>query len=187
LRVIAGSARGRKLHPPAGGRIRPTADRVKEALFSTLTSRLGSLEGLSVLDLFAGSGSLGIEALSRGAEKVLFIDSHSESIALTRKNLLLTGFENSAELIQMDAGKALELIASKVGQFDIILADPPYADKDLAERVLNQLAGSGFISENGIIVFETDSRYQLSLPDTFQLVSRKTYGDTALLLFELAE
>jgi len=187
LRIIAGSARGRKLHPPADCRVRPTADRVKEALFSTLTSRFGSFEGLFVLDLFAGSGALGIEALSRGVDRALFIDSHPESIALTRKNLLLTDFEHSADLILMDAGKALDRVASEGGQFDIIFVDPPYADKELSERVLHQLAGLGLINESGIIVFETDSRYELPLPDTLKLVNRKTYGDTALAFFELAE
>jgi len=187
LRVIAGSARGRRLHPPVGGRVRPTADRVKEALFSALTSRFGSLEGLSVLDLFAGSGALGIEALSRGAVRTLFIDAHPESIALTRKNLLLTGFDRSANLILMDATKALNRVSSEGSQFDIILVDPPYADKELAERVLYLLAELVLLRANGIIVFETDSRHELSLPDTLQLVSRKTYGDTALSFFELAE
>jgi 16S rRNA (guanine966-N2)-methyltransferase len=185
--VIAGSARGRRLHPPAGGRVRPTADRVKEALFSTLISRFGSFEELSVLDLFAGSGALGIEALSRGAVRALFIDSHPESIALIRKNLLLTGFDRSADLILMDAGAALNRVSSEGSQFDIILVDPPYADKELAERVLSLLAEFELIRENGIIVFETDIRHKLSLPGTLQLVSRKIYGDTALSYFEPAE
>jgi len=167
--------------------VRPTADRVKEALFSTLTSRFGSFEGLFVLDLFAGSGALGIEALSRGAVRAHFIDSHPESIALVRKNLLLTGFDRSADLILLDAGKALKRVSAEGSQFDIILVDPPYADKELAERVLYLLGELVLLRENGIIVFETDNRHELSLPDTFQLVSRKTYGDTALSFFELAK
>jgi len=187
LRVIAGSARGRKLHPPVGSRVRPTADRVKEALFSTLTSRFGSFEGLSVLDLFAGSGALGIEALSRGAGRALFIDSHPESIALARKNLLLTGLDSSADLIMMDAGKALKRVVAEGSHFDIILVDPPYADRELADRVLSLLAELVLLNENGIIVFETDSRYELTLPDTFRLVSRKIYGDTAVSFLELAD
>jgi 16S rRNA (guanine(966)-N(2))-methyltransferase RsmD len=187
LRVIAGSARGRRLHPPAGSRVRPTADRVKEALFSTLTSRFGSFEGLTVLDLFSGSGALGIEALSRGAAKGLFVDSHPESIALTRKNLDLTGFAAAATLLMLDADKALQRFFSEGVHFDIILVDPPYAAKELSERILDLLADLMLISSNGVIVFETDSGYELSLPDTFHLDSRKVYGDTALSFFELAD
>lgn len=188
MRVIAGSARGRKLLPPDGYRVRPTADRVKEALFSVLVSKFGTLEGLTVLDLFSGSGGLGIEALSRGAAKVFFVDSHPESIALTRKNLQLTGFDHvSATLLQIDACKALANFSAEARQFDIILADPPYADKKLAERVLNLLATPGTVADNGVIVFETETRFELRQPDSFLLTGRKVYADTALCFFELAE
>ena len=102
MRVIAGSARGRTLFSPAGNRIRPTADRVKEALFSSLGSRFGALNGLAVLDLFAGSGALGIEALSRGATSALFVDNHPDSLQLVRKNLELTGLAKSAEILRLD-------------------------------------------------------------------------------------
>lgn len=187
MRVIAGSARGRRLHPPAGARVRPTADRVKEALFSSLVSRFGSLEGLSVLDLFSGSGSLGIEALSRGAGAAFFVDVHPESIALTRKNLALTGFEESATLIMSDAGKSLQRFLAQGVGFDIILVDPPYGDKELSTRILGLLADHVLINSGGVIVFETDSRFDLPLPHIFQLHSRKVYGDTALFFFELAD
>jgi 16S rRNA (guanine(966)-N(2))-methyltransferase RsmD len=187
LRVIAGSARGRRLHSPADSRVRPTTDRVKEALFSTLTSRFGAFEGLAVLDLFAGSGALGVEALSRGADRAHFVDAHQDSIALIRKNLALTGLEPSATLVIMDAGKALNFFSSEGRGFDVIFVDPPYADKELSERVLHLLAQLVLIRENGIIVFETDSRYELPRPDCLHLVSRKKYGDTALSFFELAE
>jgi len=187
LRVIAGSARGRRLTPPSGGRVRPTADRVKEALFSSLISRFGSLEGLTILDLFSGSGALGIEALSRGAAKGYFVDAHPESIALTQKNLALTGFEHSATLVMSDAGKALQRFFSEGILFDIILVDPPYGDKELSARILSQLADFALINRDGVIVFETDSRYELSLPDMFHLDNRRVYGDTALSFFELAD
>lgn len=186
MRVIAGSARGRRLHSPAGSRIRPTADRVKEALFSALTSRFGSLEGLTVLDLFAGSGALGIEALSRGAARVFFIDSHRESSALTQKNLALTGFEHAATRLTMDAGTALERFVAEGTRFDIILVDPPYADKGLTERISRLLSGSLLGDRHGVIAFETDSAAELSLPESFQLYCRKVYGDTALSFFEPA-
>lgn len=187
MRVIAGSARGRRLHPPAGSRVRPTADRVKEALFSALSSRFGSFEGLSVLDLFAGSGGLGIEALSRGVAETLFVDSHPESITLVRKNLTMTGLESAAALLLMDACKALKRVAADGRRFDIVLVDPPYADKELSERVLKLLAELDLLSQSSIIAFETDSRSELSTPDNIRLVSRKVYGDTAVSFFELEQ
>ena len=187
MRVIAGSARGRRLAPPAGGRVRPTADRVKEALFSSLISRFGAFEGLTVLDLFSGSGALGIEALSRGAAKGYFVDAHPDTIALTRINLALTGFERSATLVMSDAGKALQRFFSEGVLFDIILVDPPYGDKELSARIVCQLAEFSLLNRDGVIVFETDSRYELSLPDMFQLDCRRVYGDTALSFFKLAD
>lgn len=186
MRVIAGSARGRKLTPPADNRVRPTADRVKEALFSALASRLGSFEELAVLDLFSGSGSLGIEALSRGAATVTFVDTRNESLALTRKNLQLTGFDKAATLLLLDARKALSRFSSQGTVFDMILADPPYADRKLAEDILSLVAGSGLLTADGIIVFETDSRFELPTPDKLRLTDRKIYGDTALTFFEPA-
>lgn len=184
MRVIAGSAKGRKLHPPSGSRVRPTADRVKEALFSSLTSRIGSLEGLNVLDLFSGSGSLGIEALSRGAKSVLFIDSHPDSIALTRKNLLLAGFHDQATVSGGDALKAIRQLSEKKTVFDIILIDPPYAEKVLAEEALALIVNLNLLSGSGVIAVETDNKFELPFPGTLLLANRKVYGDTALWIFE---
>lgn len=187
MRVISGSARGRKLHHPAGNRVRPTADRVKEALFSALTSRFGSFDGLAVLDLFAGSGGLGIEALSRGAASATFVDAHPESIALTRKNLQLTGLDSHANLILMDAQKALNRLSDQGRIFDIVLVDPPYADKELSEKILVSLSSLSLISAKGIVVVETDAKYRLAAPETLFPADRKVYGDTALSFFEPAE
>jgi len=180
LRVISGTARGRTLHPPVGNRVRPTADRVKEAVFSYLASRFGSFEGLNILDLFSGSGSLGIEALSRGSKSAVFVDSHPDSIRLSRENLQLTGFDKAATLIMMDAVKALQRLSSMGMTFDIVLVDPPYADKEIADRVIRLLGELNLISRNGVLVFETDNKCELQPPDTFQLSSRKVYGDTAI-------
>lgn len=187
MRVISGSARGRVLHPPSGSRVRPTADRVKEALFSSLTSRFGSFAGLSILDLFSGSGSLGIEALSRGAKSAFFVDSHTESLALTRKNLQLTGLEKGATLLQMDAVKALQHLSDKRMTFDIILADPPYVEKELTERLLQSLAPGALLAADGVIALETGSKLELQLPEYMDLAGRKIYGDTAIWLFTIGE
>ncbi len=184
MRVISGSARGRVLFPPAGSRIRPTADRVKEAVFSALASRFGSFEGLGLLDLFAGSGSLGIEALSRGAKNVVFVDSHPESIKLTRKNLESTGFDKTATVLLMEAALAIQTLSLKGSLFDIIIVDPPYAEKELTAGVLKLLADSNLTAPNGVLVFETDNKSQLMTPEKLQLSSRKVYGDTAIWTFE---
>jgi 16S rRNA (guanine(966)-N(2))-methyltransferase RsmD len=181
--VIAGSARGRKLLSPAGSRVRPTADRVKEALFSALASRFGSFAGLSVLDLFAGSGALGIEALSRGASSALFVDSHPASLQLVRKNLDLTGLTGLAEIIRMDVVRAVELLAGRNRRFDIIVADPPYAEKVLAEELLAHIASAALIQADGTIILETGSRIDLIVPENLMLDSRKVYGDTAIWIF----
>ncbi len=183
MRVISGAARGRTLHPPAGNRIRPTADRVKEAVFSSLASRFGSFEGLTILDLFSGSGSLGIEALSRGSKSAVFVDSHPDSIRLSRENLKLTGFEKAATLIMMDAVKGLQHLSNIGMTFDIVLVDPPYADKELVNSVIRLLGELNLTSLDGVLVFETDNRSELQPPDKFQLSSRKVYGDTAIWMF----
>ena len=183
MRVISGAARGRTLHPPAGNRIRPTADRVKEAVFSSLASRFGSLEGLTILDLFSGSGSLGIEALSRGSNSAVFVDSHPDSIRLSRENLELTGFDKAATLILMDAAKALQHLFNKGMTFDIIFVDPPYADREISDRIIGLLGELGLTTLEGVLVFETDNRCELHPPDKFQLSSRKVYGDTAIWMF----
>lgn len=186
MRVIAGSAGGRTLFSPAGNRVRPTADRVKEALFSSLTSRFGSFAGLAVLDLFAGSGGLGIEALSRGAATALFVDNHPDSLRLVRKNLEMTGLGPAAEILRMDVLKAVTLLATGDKRFDIILADPPYAEKELIEQLLLQLAANAPLTVDGIIALETDSKTELLLPENLTLLNRKAYGDTAVWLFTAA-
>ncbi|MBP1728877.1 MAG: methyltransferase [Deltaproteobacteria bacterium] len=180
MRVIAGSARGRTLLSPAGNRIRPTADRVKEALFSSLGSRFGALNGLAVLDLFAGSGALGIEALSRGAASALFVDNHPDSLQLVRKNLELTGLAKSAEILRLDVLRALTVLQAGDKRFDIIFADPPYADQELAGQIL--LAAGSVTTADGIIVLETDRKADL-LPHNLMLLSKRIYGDTAVWLF----
>lgn len=120
MRIIAGKWRGRSLEPPEGRATRPTSDRVREALFSMLASRLGTFEDLRVADLFAGSGALGFEALSRGASQVTFVETDPKAVALIRRNAQKLGAD-----VQLLTGSALAL--PKGQSFDLILADPPYA------------------------------------------------------------
>jgi len=154
---------------------------VKEALFSILLSRFGSLNNLTVLDLFAGTGNLGIEALSRGAARATFVDSHPQSLEIIRRNLDITGFTGRAELVPLDALKALQRLDREAGTFDILFVDPPYREVPLMQRVLEHLADSNIPAPGGLIVFETGSRTVLSLPDNLELEGKRLYGDTAIL------
>jgi 16S rRNA (guanine(966)-N(2))-methyltransferase RsmD len=183
VRVISGSARGRKLFSPKDQRVRPTADRIKEALFSILTSRLDTWSGVRVLDLFAGTGSLGIEALSRGADHVVFCDSHAESIRLVTDNLQHCAFAAQATVIQNDALRALGQLQRRGEQFDLIFLDPPYQDKDLLAAVLAALANGALLSATGVVVVETDGKTQLSSQhEQLMQIDQRSYGDTALIL-----
>ena len=170
MRVVAGAFKGRQLQAPRAGRTRPTADKVREALFSIL----GSVDGLRVLDLFAGSGALGIEALSRGAAAATFVDSASGSVAAVRRNLAEVGAE--AEVSRRDA---LRWLASAEGSYDLIFADPPY---DLAARVSGPLTQRlpAVLSPHARIVTESDKRSPLELG--LPLVTERTYGDTRIAI-----
>jgi 16S rRNA (guanine966-N2)-methyltransferase len=146
MRIIAGEWRGRRIEAPAGSATRPTADRVRETLFSMLVSRIGSFEGLRVADLFAGSGALGFEALSRGASEATFVDSDRTAIDVLRSNGARL---DAVERIRVVPGSALSL--PPAGPFDLVLADPPYAPgsgNTVVESVMraNWLAPGGWMS-----------------------------------------
>ena len=184
MRVIGGTARGRRLAAPKGERVRPTADRVKEALFSILTSLLGNLQGLRVLDIFAGTGNLGIEALSRGCGEAVFIDSHRESAAVIRQNLTQLGLSDRSRVIVKDAVSALQGLDGNSAPFHIIFLDPPYR-QGLPEKILALLSTSSLVGGETIIVAESDSGEEL--PDGFSPLrrfDRRVYGDTALTFFQ---
>lgn len=183
MRVISGSARGRRLLSPKNLRVRPTADRVKEALFSILNSRLGSWSGVRVLDLFAGTGSLGIEALSRGAGHAVFCDSHGESVQLVRDNLQHCAFSNQGTVIQGDALRALGQLQRRGEQFDLVFLDPPYQEQKLLSDVLTTLASGSLLSAEALIVVETAGKAKLpDQHDKLIQIDRRDYGDTAIIL-----
>ncbi|UFS70487.1 16S rRNA (guanine(966)-N(2))-methyltransferase RsmD [Geomonas sp. RF6] len=180
MRIIAGVARGQKLNAPKGMRVRPTADRVKEALFSIIASRLGSFEGLRVLDIFAGTGNLGIEALSRGAGYALFIDSHRDSVTVLKQNLQQVKLAEKAKVLAQDAVAALRAASVTEAPFDLVLLDPPYRQGH-AERVLEVLGASPLVSEETLVVAEFAKGE--TIPVSFgrlQEIDRRNYGDTVL-------
>ena len=187
MRIISGSARGRRLLTPKGSHIRPTSDRVKESLFSILTVLLGNFSGRRVLDIFAGTGNLGIEALSRGASEAVFIDGNREAAALVKKNMDLAGFADRGRILHKEALAALKTLGKTEGPFGLVFLDPPYRE-GLSEKVLEFLALSELIDENSLIVAETAAREEL--PSEFcrlQEFDKRVYGDTAIAFFMLTK
>ena len=174
MRVITGTARGRKLKEPKGNAIRPTTDLVKEAVFNIVQF---DIEGRTVLDLFAGTGQLGIEALSRGAESVTFVDESTEAIRLVRENLRQCGFE--AEVLQTDS----LLYLRHCGQYGLIFLDPPY-DSGLAEKALDQIIAFDILREGGIIICETRRNAVLpEVPEPYYRVREYRYGKVKLTTY----
>lgn len=181
MRVIAGRARGMKLKIPRGQWVRPTADRVKEALFSILGSRV---DGARVLDLFAGSGALGIEALSRGAELAVFVDIHRHCLATIRENLQRARLEDQAILVAGDVRRVLPRLAAEGHRFDVIFMDPPYG-QGLAAAVLELVDRTGLLAPGGLVVVETGSREEIPTDlENVGAVRTRIYGDTQLIFLE---
>ncbi len=177
MRVIAGSARGQKLSCLQGEQIRPTLDRVKESVFNMISF---SVPGSSVLDLFAGSGALGIEALSRGAEKAVFVDVCPASLQTARQNLAKTRLEEKSACVCSDYAAFL---ADTNETFDIIFLDPPYA----AGYITSALAGireRHLLRHDGIIICEYNSADEVICPEGFTLYRNKKYGIARILLMK---
>ena len=177
MRIITGRAKGIRLDTLAGEATRPTAERVKEAVFSMLQFDLG---GRRVLDLFAGTGQLGIEALSRGAESAVFVDSSNKAVALIKENISRCGFEEFSTVLRSDWKDALRRQREK---FDIIFLDPPY-DTQLLKNSLKTVAEIDILAQNGIIVCE--SRADTELPELGEPYERKgeyRYGAIKLTLY----
>lgn len=151
MRVITGIARGRRLKEPVGMETRPTTDRVKEGIFSSIQFEV---EGRKVLDLFGGTGQMGIEALSRGAAHCTFVDLQKQAAAIIRENVNSTGFAGQSTVIQ---GDALAYLSRCREKFDIIFLDPPY-DSGLLEKAMEVITTIDIVSENGIIVCENGSK-----------------------------
>jgi 16S rRNA (guanine966-N2)-methyltransferase len=184
MRVIAGNARGIRLAAPRGMNTRPTADRVREALFSIIQSRFG-LEGSRVLDICAGTGSLGIEALSREAASCCFIEHDRNAVALLKRNLIAAHCGERADILELDALKALRLLSVRGARFDIVLFDPPYAS-GLYNTVPEMLCSLSLLADEGLFIAESSTRNVL--PDHLGNLAkddRRVYGDTALEFYIL--
>ena len=175
MRVIAGEAKGRRLTGIRRSAIRPTSDRVREALFSALGA---AVPGADVLDLYAGSGALGIEALSRGAASAVFVDSGREAVDAIHANLALTRMDDRATVVRTAVGGFLA--TGRHGPFDVVFLDPPYAEGPPLED-LEALVGGGLLGDGAWVVLETRGPDAPPPVDGLELTSLRRYGDTTLV------
>ncbi len=175
MRIVAGEAKGHILRAPRGLKTRPPTEKVKEAIFDILGPRT---EDARVLDLFAGSGSLGIEALSKGAREAVFVDTSLRATNTIEKNLKMLRWENRAKVLRLNSCLAIRRLAKEGQRFDIIFSDPPYSQQ-ISIRVLEELSASGILAVEAVVV--TRSRKDECLPDAvagLNSVVQKTYGDS---------
>lgn len=176
MRIVSGAAHGKTLLAPKGMNTRPTTERVREAIFSALTPYI---EGAKVLDAFAGSGALGLEAISRGAAAAVFIEKDRRALEALRKNIFACGFAAPARVLAGDTPQLLKTLAG----FDIVLLDPPY-NRGLIAKIEPQLLAAGFLNEGALVMLETASKQpELFCDARWQLYKSRVYGDTAVYYY----
>jgi len=182
MRIISGTSKGRKLITPKRYSLRPTCDRVKESLFNILGSEV---EGKVVLDLFAGTGNLGIEALSRGAERVIFVEKGRQALQIIQTNLNQFGLADRSEILPKDVNRAIGILKQRGECFDLILMDPPY-EKGLIQRTLMKLNTHPIYHGDSILVIEHNRREPLPhILDEWNLIRQQKIGDTLLSFLTL--
>jgi 16S rRNA (guanine(966)-N(2))-methyltransferase RsmD len=179
MRVIGGTAKGRRLEAPRGRRVRPTLDRVREALFDILSS---DVPGTRFLDLFAGTGANGIEALSRGAEQATFVDADTTVLAVLRRNLQHTGFADRARCLRLTLPTGLRDFGRAHGSFGIVFMDPPREFSEIG-AMLDSIRRQGIVCPEGVLVAEHDSRTPVGEREGWHRARRAVYGETALSFF----
>lgn len=182
VRIVGGRFKGRALKgPPADSRaIRPTSDRLREAVFNVLAHAYGDpCKGARVLDLFAGTGALGLEAISRGARFCLFVDDGADARACLRENVESFGLGGQTKIFRRDATRLGPVITQ--GPFDLVFADPPYA-RGLGERALASARDGGWLAPGALIVWEEAAEAGIAPPDGFEALERRAYGDTEVAI-----
>jgi len=175
--VTGGHLSGRRFRAP-GGEVRPTSDRVREALFG----RLGDLDGARVLDLYAGSGALGIEAISRGAAEATFVERESQTLEVLRANLAALGIDSIASVAPGDVPAVIRRLGRAKKRFDLVLIDPPYASEE-PTRAFEALVGSAVLSAGSMVVLERDKRHPSPNVEGLSAVDERRYGDTVVARF----
>jgi 16S rRNA (guanine(966)-N(2))-methyltransferase RsmD len=182
MRIVGGMAKGIILKAGKGAKIRPTSDKVREALFNILS---GDIDGSSFLDCYAGSGAVGIEALSRGAEKVVFVESDKRAVSLIKENLKRSHFEDKAIIIQRAFERSSKRIRELQDSFDLIFADPPYRGVNY-EKLIEQTGKHDFLKRPGWLIIEHMRKDPLpETIDELNMVKVKYYGQTALSFYQL--
>jgi len=178
MRIISGSHKGRKLYAPPGLDVRPTSDKVKQALFNILSDRI---EGASFLDLYAGIGSVGIEALSRGASRVVFVEKSKRHLGFLKKNLSVSPFEGRFDLFHMDAADFLK--KKKPGPFSLVFIDPPYEGEEI-EKTLPLLGEGDMIADDGMAIIQHFHKKILAEQvGRLHFIRQYKYGETVLSFY----
>lgn len=184
MRVIAGQFRSRPLRALRGMALRPTSDRLRETLFNVLGA---AVEDSTFVDLFAGTGAIGIEALSRGAQRVIFVENHAAAVKLIRENLKSLGIADAVEILAMDASRGLRDLVSRNVHADFIFLDPPYARTNEYERVLEFIDSARMIAPDGMVIAEHAKK--INLLERMQSLGRTrvlVQGDSALSFYRAA-
>lgn len=184
MRIIGGDAKGRRIYSPKKNNIRPTSDGIKESLFNILHE----VSGKAFLDLFAGCGNVGLEALSRGAAKVVFVEKNPVMVNAIKRNLLELGIDNKYQILETEAAKGIKKLRSKGEQFDFFFADPPY-EKGFVREVFQYLGDGEMISSDGVVILQHSVREHIpgTLTGTFMLTDQRRYGDTHISFFKRME
>ncbi len=179
MRIVTGRFKGRRLHAPSGSEIRPTSDRIRESIFNVILHSLkdwqGSLHGASVIDVFAGTGSLGLETLSRGAEHATFIDNSPASLAITKKNAAHLGIWHNTTLLKLDATHLAPPPLAARAPCSVAFLDAPYK-MELTQPALRNLKHHGWLANNALVVIETASDEILAIGSDFNVLEERTYG-----------
>ena len=183
MRISGGESRGRQIKAPKHKGLRPTSDKVREALFSILSTRV---EGARFLELFAGTGAVGIEALSRGAERAVFVDGSAKAARIIRENLDSLGYREQAAVVAKDVLQFLKKTAAELGPFDIVFVDPPYHE-EVGPKTMEALGDedADYIGANAVVVYEHHKKYPA--PEAIGRLAKKkdyVYGDTVVSVYK---
>jgi 16S rRNA (guanine966-N2)-methyltransferase len=184
MRIVAGNFRGRALKGPSSNAIRPTSDRLRESIFNILVHAYGDpITGARILDLFAGTGALGLEAMSRGAKYALFVEEASEARGLIRDNVETLSLTGATKIFRRDASKLGDM--GPMEPFDLVFCDPPYG-KGFAEKSLGSARGGKWLAPSALVVVEEAVKPGFKTPEGFEELERRAYDDTEIIFLRAA-